>query len=600
MDYIYGKLSNVANINEFIERIEECEYKVDECEQQVDTMTYRFNEAMTQFGELDAEVKSYSGRLTQAEEDSTYAKNKADEAYGIASSYEQLINQLSANKEDKANKVTAWSGTPDNTNYPSEKLVKDSLDNLNTNLTHSIGEEETARRNADDLLTPKTRKVGGVSLENDTDNLQGYTYDTNQTLKQKIDAMDNAIGGKQTQLTQPQLDAVNSGVTSSKVTSYDSHIINKENPHEVTKAQVGLGNVDNKSSETIRSEITSQNIVDALGYTPGTSNFSGNYSDLSGKPTDLGDFTNNAGYITAEGVVYSINRIEADNEGNVQLKVSDLTNDEGFVSGSIDTTNKTITIDNTTINYGNTGANNLVQLDGEGKLALSVMPSTVLGQMIYGGTFNAMTQVATLTSNAKALLGVTADTITLTNDTTEPGGYVINEGIYYIVNVGGSFADILYNSKDWVISTGSGWSKVDNTEQVESVNGHTGVVVITKNDVDLGNVENKSSATIRSEITSTNVTDALGYTPGTSNFSGDYNDLTNKPTIPVVPSDITQSISVNGSTYTPDANGNVDLGNIGGGGGSYTAGTGIDITNNVISVDSSLLANCIGYEEVVE
>ena len=27
-------------------------------------------------------------------------------------------------------------------------------------------------------------------------------------------------------------------------------------------------------------------------------------------------------------------------------------------------------------------------------------------------------------------------------------------------------------------------------------------------------------------------TNALGYTPGTSNFSGSYNDLTDKPTIP--------------------------------------------------------------------
>ncbi len=33
-------------------------------------------------------------------------------------------------------------------------------------------------------------------------------------------------------------------------------------------------------------------------------------------------------------------------------------------------------------------------------------------------------------------------------------------------------------------------------------------------------------------ITSAMVTTALGYTPGTSNFSGSYNDLTDKPTIP--------------------------------------------------------------------
>lgn len=35
-------------------------------------------------------------------------------------------------------------------------------------------------------------------------------------------------------------------------------------------------------------------------------------------------------------------------------------------------------------------------------------------------------------------------------------------------------------------------------------------------------------------ITSSMVTNALGYTPGTSNFSGDYDDLTDKPSIPTI------------------------------------------------------------------
>lgn len=47
--------------------------------------------------------------------------------------------------------------------------------------------------------------------------------------------------------TAAQNNAINSGITSAKVTSYDSHIANKSNPHAVTKSQVGLGNVDNTS-----------------------------------------------------------------------------------------------------------------------------------------------------------------------------------------------------------------------------------------------------------------------------------------------------------------------------------------------------------------
>ena len=35
------------------------------------------------------------------------------------------------------------------------------------------------------------------------------------------------------------------GLTSAKVSSYDSHLSNKDNPHSVTKSQVGLGSVVN-------------------------------------------------------------------------------------------------------------------------------------------------------------------------------------------------------------------------------------------------------------------------------------------------------------------------------------------------------------------
>lgn len=40
------------------------------------------------------------------------------------------------------------------------------------------------------------------------------------------------------------------------------------NPHRVTKSDVGLGNVENKSSADIRNDITKTNVTTALGYTP--------------------------------------------------------------------------------------------------------------------------------------------------------------------------------------------------------------------------------------------------------------------------------------------------------------------------------------------
>lgn len=38
--------------------------------------------------------------------------------------------------------------------------------------------------------------------------------------------------------------------------------------HTHSKEEIGLGNVENKSSQTIRGELTSDNVIKALGYTP--------------------------------------------------------------------------------------------------------------------------------------------------------------------------------------------------------------------------------------------------------------------------------------------------------------------------------------------
>lgn len=54
--------------------------------------------------------------------------------------------------------------------------------------------------------------------------------------------------------------------------AYNHSIKTSGNPHNVTKADVGLGNVENKSSAAIRGELTKDNVTHALGYTPPTTN----------------------------------------------------------------------------------------------------------------------------------------------------------------------------------------------------------------------------------------------------------------------------------------------------------------------------------------
>lgn len=68
------------------------------------------------------------------------------------------------------------------------------------------------------------------------------------------------------------------GVKGSNESSYRIGNVN------ITKANIGLGNVDNKSASTLKAEImTSANIIDALGYTPssGPSGGSTEYTSMT-------------------------------------------------------------------------------------------------------------------------------------------------------------------------------------------------------------------------------------------------------------------------------------------------------------------------------
>jgi len=151
------------------------------------------------------------------------------------------------------------------------------------------------------------------------------------------------------------------------------------------------------------------------------------------------------------------------------------------------------TLGYTAENVANKGASSgYTPLNSSTKIDLVYLPDAILGQVLYGGIVDASTASATLTNNAKAKLGTGLASITLTNDSAAITGYVANEGIYYITTVSGTFAGISFVVGDWLISIGSEWAKVDNTDAVTSVNGQTGAVTLTKGDIGLGNVDNTS------------------------------------------------------------------------------------------------------------
>lgn len=196
----------------------------------------------------------------------------------------------------------------------------------------------------------------------------------------------------------------------------------------LTKADVGLGDVENKSSETIRGEITLKNVTDALGYTPAkqdeaTTTTAGLMSaDDKKKLDDI-----------AAGAEVNQNAFSNVKVGDVTV-AADAKTDTFEVTGatgitvSADAATKKITITGTTYEVftgataATAGTSGLVKapaagdqgkfLAGDGtwksiaEYSLKPATTTTLGGVIVGDNLS-VTENGTLT--AKTMTGATAD-----------------------------------------------------------------------------------------------------------------------------------------------------------------------------------------------
>ena len=215
------------------------------------------------------------------------------------------------------------------------------------------------------------------------------------------------------------------GTVLAKDSALNSHTARTDNPHAVTKAQVGLDSVNN-TADVVKNVLSATKLTTARTI------------ELTGDVTGTASFNGSANA--------AITATVADNSHN--HTITNVTGLQAALDAKVDDTEKG-------------SSNGVATLDVNGKVTLTQIPDSVLGQLEYMGVHN-FTTMPTATQ----------------------------KGQYWIASVSGNG----YIVGDWAVWNGSAFDKVDNTDAVATVAGRTGNVVLTKSDVGLSNVDNTADA----------------------------------------------------------------------------------------------------------
>ncbi len=289
--------------------------------------------------------------------------------------------------------------------------------------------------------------------------------------------------------------------------------------------------------------------------------FSGNYNDLTNKPTiptSNSQLVNGEGYTTNLGVVQSLttdNSSGAATLENGTLNIPQYSGGGGGGEGTVTSIATTAPITGGTIT--NTGSIGISQastdtdgylssanwttfnnkqstsekgqtsgyagLDANKKVPTANLPDSLVGAVVYKGTWDAASDIPTLPTPAAG-----------------------NNGHYYIVSDAGTYSSITYAVGDWAISNGIAWEKVDNTQDVNSVFGRQGNI-----DADASDYSSFYDANVQSNwnVTDSN-SDAFILNKPTTITQAQSNEIaanTLKTSFPEAPSNNSQYARQNGS-----------------------------------------------------
>ena len=314
------------------------------------------------------------------------------------------------------------------------------LQAADTTLQSNIDAEEAARIAADSALQTQI-------TNNDTDITALQAADT--TLQNNIDAEEAARIAADTTLQ----------------TNITAEATTRANADTTLQGNIDTEASTRASADTaLQGQITS-NDGDISGLdtrlTAAESNITSNDSDISALD---GRLTTAEGNITSNDTdISNLDSRLTTAEGNITSNDTDISN----LDSRLTTAEGNITSNDSDISALQSGkqdvseknqANGYAPLDAGAKVPIANLPDSVVGQVEFQGTWNASTDTPTLPA---------ASTV---------------KGHYYVVSTGGTYETITYAIGDWIISNGTAWEKVDNTDAVTTVFGRLGAIVANESD----------------------------------------------------------------------------------------------------------------------
>jgi predicted heme/steroid binding protein len=251
---------------------------------------------------------------------------------------------------------------------------------------------------------------------------------------------------------------------------------------------------------------------------------------------DWSTFNTKVGGVTASSPLFS----SGGQTPNITIQQSSGSQD-GYLSAA----------DWSTFNNKQAAGNYITSLTGEatasgpGAAAVTLNNASVTGKILTGVNITGGTVLATdtmltafgkLQNQINGLVGgsIYQGTWNASTNTPALASGVGTKGYYYIVSVAGStnldgITDWFVG--DWAIFDGTAWQQVDNTDAVVSVNGQTGAVSLTTDNISEG-VTNQYFTTARARA-------SLSFVAG----SGAYNSSTGVITIPTNTNQLTNGAS---------------------------------------------------------